>query len=103
MSDKRLSLPQAADRLQWSVRFLKSRLAAHNIAPIGRGRAARVTEEDLKALEAKERTACGSSTSHPASAAPRGISAVAMPRAGLRSPRDGGIAAALRRSHKTTS
>ena len=53
--DQRLTLPQAAERLQWSVRFLKSRLAAHNIRPIGPGRAARLTKEDLEQLEAKER------------------------------------------------
>ena len=59
MTDKRLTLPQAAARLQYSVRFLKSRLAAHKIAPIGRGKAARITEEDYKAFEAKERAPCG--------------------------------------------
>ena len=66
-ADRRLTLLEAAARLQWSVRHLKSRLARHSIAPIGRGRAARLTLQDLELLEAKERTPCRTSSSAPAS------------------------------------
>jgi hypothetical protein len=98
--DTRLTMPEAAGRLRWSVRYLKSRLAAHNIAPIGRGKAARLTEEDLTALEAKERTACGSSTSRPESAEHRSTSVAATLQVGSSTRPGRGLAAALRRSLK---
>ena len=99
---ERLTLPEAARRLKWSVRFLKSRLAAHSIAPIGRGRAARITEKDLEALEAKERTPCGSNTSLPESAVSRGTSPAAIRPAALNARPGRGLAAALRRSLNDT-
>src|SRR5258708_18194882 len=82
--DRRLTLPQAAKRLQWSVRHLKSRLAAHSISPIGRGRAARLTEDDFKQLEAKERQPCRTSSSRPESGAPIGTSGGRTPAAAFR-------------------
>ena len=51
MSDRRLTLQQAADRQQWSVKTLKRLLALHRIDTIGTGRRARLTEEDLQRLE----------------------------------------------------
>jgi hypothetical protein len=56
ISSRYLTLGQTALRLQWSVRYLKSRLTAHSIHPIGRGRAARLSEHDLELLEAKNVT-----------------------------------------------
>ncbi len=100
MTDQRLTMPEAAGRLRWSVRYLKSRLAAHNIAPIGRGKAARLTEDDMKALEAKERTCgarTGSTTSLPESDLPSGKSLVATRSAGSSIRRGRGLASELRR------
>jgi hypothetical protein len=96
MSDCRLTIPQAAERLQWSVRFLKSRLAAHNIRPIGNGRAARLTEEDLKQLEAKERQPCRTSSSRPESEGPTGTFGGRTPEAALRSQQARRLARMLR-------
>ena len=50
-----LTLGQAADHLQWSVKTLKRRLLVHRIATIGTGRAARLEKSDLELLKAKER------------------------------------------------
>jgi hypothetical protein len=102
-TDRRLTLPQAAARLQYSVRFLKSRLAAHNIAPIGRGRAARITEDDFKLFEQRERAPCGSNTSQQASEERPSTSAGVMPPGRSRSLQDRELALALRRSLKNSS
>jgi hypothetical protein len=74
ISSRYLTLGQAAARLQWSVRYLKSRLIAHSISPIGRGRAARLSEHDLELLEAKERHPCRTSSCLPDGADHTGIS-----------------------------
>jgi len=50
-----LTLAQAAARLQWSVRTVRSRLQAHGIGTVGRGRLARLTEQDLERLIEAER------------------------------------------------
>src|ERR1700733_13393100 len=50
-----LTLSQAAARLQWSVRTLKGRLLARGIGPIGRGRLARITEQDFERFIEAER------------------------------------------------
>jgi excisionase family DNA binding protein len=50
-----LTLAQAAERLQWSVRTLQRKLAEHGIATVGRRRLARLTEEDLERLIQAER------------------------------------------------
>jgi hypothetical protein len=101
--DRRLTLPQAADRLQWSVRHLKSRLAAHSILPIGRGRAARLTEDDFKQLEAKERQPCRTSSSRRDGEAIIGISAARTPKAVSSILRGRKLAAALRRGQRLSS
>lgn len=90
----RLTMPEAAARLQWSVRFLKRRLAAHGIAPIGKGKAARVTEEDMADLEAKERTPCGPPSTSLQEIVSRPVTSVTARRS------DRELAAMLRRSSK---
>lgn len=81
-----LTLAQAADRLQWSVRTLQRKLAEHGIGTIGRRRLARLTEQDLERLVEAERQP--TSTAH----AP-------IPRSGLGSMRH--IARALRLEAQT--
>lgn len=54
-ADPLLTLPQAAGRLQWSVRTLKRKLAARGIGTIGKGRLARLSEADLARLIEAER------------------------------------------------
>jgi hypothetical protein len=50
-----LTLGETAKRLQWSVRTLRSRLRDYGIGTIGRGRIARVTEQDFARLIEAER------------------------------------------------
>jgi hypothetical protein len=50
-----LTLAEAAERLQWSVRTLRGKLQARGIGTIGRGRIARLTEGDLLRLIEAER------------------------------------------------
>lgn len=50
-----LTLDQAAKRLQWSTRTLQRKLRDHGIGTIGRGRLARLTEQDLARLVEAER------------------------------------------------
>jgi hypothetical protein len=50
-----LTLGEAAKRLQWSVRTLRSRLRDYGIGTMGRGRIARVTEQDFARLIEAER------------------------------------------------
>jgi len=57
--DPLLTLAQAAARLQWSVRTLKRKLASHGIGTVGRGRIARLSEEDLARLINAERQPVG--------------------------------------------
>ncbi len=52
---KLLTLAQAAERLQWSVKTIRRRLAHHGIATIGSGRRARITEADFDRLIEAER------------------------------------------------
>ncbi len=51
-----------ADRLSWSVRSLTRALTRHQIAIVGSGRLARMSEADYAALIAKERKCPGSSS-----------------------------------------
>jgi hypothetical protein len=50
-----LTLGETAKRLHWSVRTLRSRLRDYGIGTIGRGRIARVTEQDFARLIEAER------------------------------------------------
>jgi hypothetical protein len=52
---KLLTLAQAGERLQWSVRTVRRRLAAHGIATIGPGKRARLTPDDFNRLIEAER------------------------------------------------
>lgn len=45
-----LTLSEAAERMKWSVRALKKKLADHGIGTIGAGRLARLTEHDVERL-----------------------------------------------------
>lgn len=55
MSDRALSLNEAAVLLGWSRRTLVRSLARHGIPTIGTGRRARLELRDLETLKAKER------------------------------------------------
>jgi hypothetical protein len=103
MSDRRLTLQQAADRQQWSVKTLKRLLALHRIDTIGTGRRARLTEGDLQRLEVKERERCRTSSSRPESGG-TGITGFAgrSPETALRSRRAARLAKQLRHGRPIT-
>lgn len=62
MSERALTLTEAADRMGWSRRTLTRALERHGMSPIGTGRRARLEPLDLEMLKAKERDACATNS-----------------------------------------
>jgi excisionase family DNA binding protein len=56
VTDRALSLTEAAERLGWERRTLVRALKRHGIATIGTGRRARLETSDIDLLKAKERS-----------------------------------------------
>lgn len=105
-SDVRLTLQEAAARMSWPVKTLKRLLGLHKIYTIGTGRNARLTENDLRQLEAKERERCRISSSHRGKeGTPITSFAGRSPENALRSRRAADLAKNLRRrpGQQTTS
>jgi RNA 3'-terminal phosphate cyclase len=95
------TLDEAASKFGWSRQTLTRALARHGIAPVGKGRIARLTEIDvLKLLEAER---CHTNYSHPASAASTGASVEQSVMRELRKQRARRIEKELRNGRTSTS
>jgi excisionase family DNA binding protein len=73
VSERALSLTEAAERLGWSRRTLVRALERHGIPTIGTGRRARLDSADLETLKAKERTKSAPMSPDPRAEAKRRI------------------------------
>ena len=103
MTDRALSLSEAADRLGWSRRTLTRKLKEQSIATFGRGRLERIEPADLEILKAKERQCREATTasSRPESAG-SGISGGRSVVNAMKSARARRIARALRSGQRNT-